>query len=326
MFLSSLKNKRTLYYHLWSTLKAGLTITEALQICPVASYQKKCAEWVKAIQTKKSTFSEILQQDKLFNAYDCYIIEMAEKTGTFLEVFENLNQYYDHKIKTLTQIISKMIYPSFLIVMMGILYNAFLLFSNFSMSKMLVNLFWFYLPFIFLILLIFFVLPKLISMDNAFGRVFESIVYRIPVIGKYFLSKTIAQFMFPLELVFRSGISITSGFELVLKTTKSPNFRFDLQKIISISHQGLSCRELLKELKWLDSTSYAIIEAAEVSGQIPESLHRIYEQKVEENRVLSFVLTTIATSIILLSVLLLGAYLIISMYADYFRQVSSEMR
>lgn len=326
MFLNTLKNKRTLYYHLGSTIKAGLTISEALRICPVASYQKKCTEWVKAIQEEKSTLSEIMQQDKLFNTYDCYIIEMAEKTGSYVEVFENLNQYYNHKIQTQTQLISKMIYPCFLIVMMGIIYNAFLLFSNFSMSKMLVNLFWFYLPFILLILLVFFILPKLISMDNTFGRIFESMMYRTPVIGKYFLSKTIARFMFPLELVFRSGISITSGFELVLKTTKSPHFRFDLQKIISISHQGLSCRELLKELKWLDSTSYAIIEAAEVSGQIPESLHRIYEQKIEENRVFSFVIITIATSLILLSALLLGAYLIISMYADYFKQISSVMR
>lgn len=321
MFLNSLKNKRTLYYHLWSTIKAGLIISEALLICPGTAYQKKCSVWANAIKTGGSTFSEILQQDKSFNTYDCYIIEMAEKTGNYVEVFENLYQYYDHKIKTQNKFISKITYPCFLIIMMGVFYNVILLFSNFSISKMLINLFWFYLPFVLIIIFFAFVLPKLISIDNSFGRIAESIMFRTPFLGKYLLSGTTSRFMFPLEMVFRSGISITNGFELVLKTTKSPNFRFDLQKIISRSRQGLSCQELLKELKWLDPTSYAMIATAEVSGQIPENLHRIYEQKVEENQVATFVLVTIVTSVFLLTVLLVCAYLIIGMYSGLLSQI-----
>lgn len=325
MFLNSLKNKRNLYYHLYSTIKAGLTISEALQICPVANYQKKCSLWAKAIKTGKSTFSEILQQDKSFNTYDCYIIEMGEKTGTFLEVFENLNQHYDHKIKTRAQFISKMTYPCFLIFMMGIIFNLSILFNDFSISKLLINLLWFYLPFVLLSILFFFILPKLILIDNAFGRMIESLMFRLPFLGNYLLSATLARFIFPLEMAFHCGLPITLGFDLVLKTTKSPNFRFDLRKIISKSHQGLSFQELLKELKWLDSSTYAMIVTAEISGQIPENLHRIYEQKIEEHRVSSFVLISIITTLILMTALLIGGFLIISMYSGYFSQISSML-
>jgi type II secretory pathway component PulF len=321
MFFNTLNNKRALYYHLWSTIKAGLTISEALLHCPAVSYKSKCVDWAKDIRTGKNTFSGILQQDKSFNSYDCYIIEMAEKTGNFVEVFENLYQFYDHKIQTQTKLLTKLAYPCFLIFMTGIFYNIPLIISNFSIKKLFVNLLWFYLPFILLGGFFVWGLPKLLSKDNFFARNLESVVFRTPFLGKFHLSGVLARFMFSLEMVFRSGIPISNGFELVLKTTNSPNFRIDLRKIIAISHQGLSCQVLLKELKWLDPLSYSMIVTGEVAGQIPESMRRIYELKVEENRVSTFALIGMISTLVLLTACILAAYQIISMYSAYIDQI-----
>ena len=112
------KHKEDFYREFSTLIKAGVDYNQALVI--LTDQQK--SKFIKSIYTsitndviKGKSLYDALKDYKYFSPYECYSIKIGEDTKRLPEIFDQLQKFFDRKIRMKRQIISVLAYPVFVL-------------------------------------------------------------------------------------------------------------------------------------------------------------------------------------------------------------------
>ncbi|WP_353780191.1 type II secretion system F family protein [Winogradskyella sp. 3972H.M.0a.05] len=120
------KQKEEFYREFSTLIKSGIDFNQALQILTdqqKSKFVKSILNQVNDDVVKGKPLYEALQQYKQFSPYEYYSIKIGEETKRLPEIFDQLQQFYQRKIKMKRQVVSVLAYPIFVIfITFGVLY------------------------------------------------------------------------------------------------------------------------------------------------------------------------------------------------------------
>ena len=247
-------------------LRAGLPILQALEISktqmPRGRLRLVVTEMITDIQNGNQLSKAMVKHGEVFPVIAVNLMQAGESTGSLGEVAERLSVHLEKKAAIKSQTINAMIYPGVvLVVAIGVVvflvwkiipqFAKFLLgrgkklppstqflidFSDFSLKYGLFIV----AGFVFLIisLLVFYKTPQ--------GRLLiDTVILKIPVIGKLLLNGAMAEFTWSLSMMLRSGLTAFDALKICGKVISN---QFISNKLTQASDQILTGRDIASSL------------------------------------------------------------------------------
>lgn len=240
------------------------------------------------------------------------ILVVGETTGGMERMFTELANYFEWWRITLRRLLTQLIYP---FLMLAVLVHVVAAVKYFGVIggdyKVPLLLFYLGVP-----LALF--LPKI--MRTVFGRslVFDSLVLRVPVIGKHIRTLLLARFTLALELLLEAGVGAGEALERGAEATGNEAFALGVRPAVQRVLEGDSFAESLRRTGMFPRAFLARVETAEESGALVEDLRRLAEDYAEEARFAIGALTAAAAwgaYILMCAILIYHIFLLASQYA-----------
>ncbi|HVU26571.1 MAG TPA: type II secretion system F family protein [Verrucomicrobiae bacterium] len=318
------------YRQLAQLTTAGIGVTPALEQLknhpPAHSYRAPIQRILEKL-TQGQTLSESLQHDRWLPDFDVILIEAGERSGRLDSCFRMLADYYNQRASLTKQIISRLIYPAFLIHFAAF---VFLIVLPFAGSQFQASLPLLFLKAVLMLLPIYLFVGLIIFVSQSkhgekWRAVMETVLYPVPMLGSGRRALALARLSAVLEALISAGVNIIEAWNFAAIASNSPALHRTISGWKSSLAAGRTPAELVRSSSIFPTTFANLYHSGEVSGKLDESLHRLHIYYAEEG---SYKIQTMAQwttyTIYLLAVLII-AYKIIQFYTGYFNQVSNVM-
>ena len=114
----------------------------------------------------------------------------------------------------------------------------------------------------------------------------ENILRRVPWFGSMSMRRNIRDFFDSLALLVEAGMPILEALPIATEVIQNQTIRRQFSKIKSRIEEGASFAQAIGELSFVGRAhAYALIQAGEVSGELPEALStiRIFNRRQSTN-------------------------------------------
>lgn len=287
-----------------SLLKSSLSLQDALTVCSEVSANKHdkafCLVLVKSINNGNLLSSSLEKYQSFFSTLYISLIKIGEDSGTLPAVFERLSSYLKIKKETEGKIIQSLIYPlivlftTIIIVLLIIMYvfprlqdifNAFIDSSHEITEKILhIKLSFILLGgFCGILFFVGFLLFFLHKKNNKIAKKLDSILLRLPVLGKYILINQINDFSFAMKLLLETHFSFVESLLLSLNVCTNLKIKTALKNTYKKIALGKSIGESFEEEKVFPTYLVTWIKVAETSGDVETVFNQIYSYYSYEN-------------------------------------------
>ncbi len=337
------KIKEDFYTELGVLLKAGITLKDAIELLHKAQNKKQNKQILHDIlQTiiNGESLSEVLKQQKYFSEYEYFSIKIGEETGTLSKVMLQLGTFFSRKNEQRRNIISALTYP-IIILSTAVLVVGFMLryvvpmFQDIfkqqnvelpAITKVIIRLSDFiqtYGGLLLLFVVILFVLKRFANKNVRFKQFGDTLILKLPFIGKFVRNVYLSQFTQAVALLTASKVPIVNSIQLVKQMIGFYPLKQSLNIVESYILKGASLSESLKQHKFFDSKMVALVKVAEETNQtefIFERLNQQYNIQVQQQ---SKMLSTIIEPFIILIVGFFVGIILVAMYLPMFKLSSA---
>jgi type IV pilus assembly protein PilC len=217
------------------------------------------------------------------------LVGVAEQTGTLPEVLKSLAGHFENTVRLRRTFFSAIAWPAFQLVA-AILVVALMLYILGMIAQLHAGskpidvlglglygaegaLTWLAMTFGSLggaLLLGFLIRRSLMGQ-----RIFDSLVLQIPVIGYCMRSFAIARFSWAFALTQQSGMSIEPSLRSSFKATSNGAFLKAAPHVWAAVREGETLHDALAESRLFPTDYLHIVDVAETSGTVPETLDRL---------------------------------------------------
>jgi type IV pilus assembly protein PilC len=217
------------------------------------------------------------------------LVGVAEQTGNLPEVLKSLAGHYENTVRLRREFVSKITFPAFqlvaaILVIALMLYILGIIAEAHPGSKPVDilglglygsrgALIWLATTFGSLLGAI--VLGIVIRRSLLGQRVFDSFMLQIPVIGWCLRSFAIARFSWSFALTQQAGMSIEPSLVASFKATSNGAFLKASPHVWAAVREGETLHSALEETQLFPVDYLHIIDVAETTGTVPETLERI---------------------------------------------------
>ncbi|NOZ20994.1 MAG: type II secretion system F family protein [Planctomycetes bacterium] len=212
------------------------------------------------------------------------LVEVGERTGTLERVLSYLADYYENMDMLFRKLFRSMIYPAFVITLAilvtGMLKYIFVEFrANISgvppppgaaqQAVVWHFVFWFG------------GIGLLIAMVVLFrtvlhgGATMDRLLLRAPVLGKALQKLAVARFTWAFQLSQAAGLGVSETIQRGLLSTGNQAFAAEEEQVLSLVKSGVGLRDSLEASGLFPRDTLEMIEVAETSGKLEESMGRI---------------------------------------------------
>jgi general secretion pathway protein F len=218
--------------------------------------------------------SEAGKRAGLFIGLDAALIEVAEESGTYGKVFQQLAQYYEDKARQKRQIKSRLFLPLIIFVLalfiqpVPALISGKITFISYLSATLG----------IFLQLALFvFILLHLSSWFRygflrSFRHLWDKIEINAPYFGYWFMRQNLRNFMQSLGLMLEAGLPILEALPKALQVVENTQLRQRLQTISTRLHKGDTFAEALSQVAGVGSVARQLISTGEQTGSLANIL------------------------------------------------------
>ncbi len=318
---------------LTTLLKAGLTVPEALGLCLDRPENRVLSATLKKIlQDIKggSLFSAACAgYPRLFDGLYLSSLKTGERTGNLAEPLRRYQDYLRQKIALQNKVSQAMVYPLFLLGVLGgvmTLLFAFVmprfaaLYSNFNAAlpwptQVLMTIVH-HLP-----------LAAALAAGGALalwggvqawvsygrGRLWlDEAKQRLPLLGRFTRPFLVSQFTRTLSTLISGGTPMTEALRVAQQALPNRAFALRLEKVIARVFEGESLSKALGAERVLPPADAKLVEVGEASGQLEQMLAEIAHSNeyALENRV-QRALALVEPLFILLAGLLIGTVIVV---------------
>ncbi len=322
------KSVADFYYQLGALLGAGVTASGALQHLFRTVRNTRIKRIVESLQ------ESLLHGDTLSDAFkkcndsvpdfDLALIDASEKSGKLESCFKMLSAHYQERAQSLSQFISNLAYPAFLLHFAVFIFPFAEFFTTGNALTYLGKTFGLLVPLYFCVFLIFYAIQP--NRSEQWRERIEWIIEKLPLYGSAKRSLVLSRFSFALAALLNAGVTIIQALELAASASGS----VILKKAVKSWYERLlsgttTPSEEISNCVFFPDIFVSQFATGEVSGSLDDALARLHSYYREEaSRKLRSALQWTGTMIFVLIALAIGIK-IIMFYLNYFQQVNMEL-
>jgi len=290
-----------------SLLKAGISISEALDILAEYTSNRRLKNRIKKIYTlihTGKTLSEAFSlQSKCFPDILISTLHASEISGTLDESLERMAIYFQKEYNFTQELKKAMTYPAIvsitavfvIIFMMQIVVPQFIsIFQAYEIelplpTRIVLGIYHFFVSYgVFLLLLPIVVYTIMVFMRNNdyYQTWLHMVVLKIPLIGGLLGKSLCAKFNRLLAMLIASSIPLTQSLDIASKAIGNIFIEQALRKVIDEVRKGKSLGYSLKNTDVFPVAISRMISIGEESGQLEEMMEKIadfYEIEIESS-------------------------------------------
>lgn len=316
-------------------LTAGVEIRKALKTASSNSRDGRLTESVKEVSKHIRKGDDLTHafrsQDRRFPPLFLDLLNVGELTGTVPEIFESLADYYEARTKRMqefrsqiawpiTQLVAAILIIGFLIFILGIISTASpgqeptdILGLGLMGTSGAIK--WFTMSFGGAFLLY---ATYVLTTRSAAGReALHPFLMAIPVVGTCMRSFAIARFSWCFALTQQAGMTIKPSIESSMKATANGAFIASTDNVWMQLKEGETLTDSLKSTRLFPVEYLHVVDTAEQSGTVPESLDRMSHQFDEDAHRSMTKMTAILAQVIWAIVACFIGFIVIKFFMTY---------
>jgi len=291
-----LKTLAVLCRSLSTMLNSGVALLKALEIASRKTGNAGCRKRIAAARLEVQQGADIVQalraQDGYFPELMIDMTAVGEHTGTLPEVLEGMAEHYDNVVRLRRMLITMISWPALQLVA-AILVVALVIFIlgmiggapdmlGLGLKGTSGAIQWLAMSFG----SIFAVLGSYYLVANVFRRkrFLDGLLMKIPVLGGCMRSFAIARFSWAFALTQQTGMPISRSLELSFRATGNGAFVGASPRVCELVLEGQELSEALQDVRLFPEEYLSVIQVAEASGTVPETLERLSPQFEEQAR------------------------------------------
>lgn len=331
--------KESFYSELALLLEAGMNIKSALDLLreqQKKEVHKKLLQEVEDQLTRGARFSEVLQKNGKFTAYEFYSIRIGEETGNLIEILKRLSSFYSQKIQQRRTLVGALTYPmiimltAFLAVTFMLTYMVPMFQDVFArmggelpaITKMVISLsegFGSFLSMVLFMLAVVVLSHVRFRKHPAYRKVRSEVVIRVPLFGQMIRRSQILRLIQSMSLLVSSKVPLTEALELSKRMVRFYPIEYSLDEIRKKIMQGSSLHAVMSEFSIYDHRLVALIKVGEETNQLGLIFSKLSTQMEEEIQHKAKVLGNTLEPLIIVFLGFLVALILISMYLPMFQ-------
>ena len=262
-------------------ISAGVGLTAALRTSVAqgsGAVHKAVMALAKSIESGTTLTAAMAKQSMVFPRFDIAVVEAAEMSGQLAEAFHALAGWYGLKTRIWHIITSGLAYPAIVLHAGAFILPLPMLFKGQSVFEYLTAVFSM-LFYIYLSIGVIFAIFKFSRANTPLGRVIDSLVLMIPLLGTALHNIAFGRYCFGFLMLYRCGIPMekTAGFAANL--TGNAAVSAMLEGGVKSVRQGLPVSNGFSAAVPPDFKALWI--TGETSGRLEETLEKLYENYME---------------------------------------------
>jgi type II secretory pathway component PulF len=263
---------------------------------------------------------------------------VAEETGRLPEVLHELEEFFELQQKLKRDFISQITWPAIqfglvaFVIIPGLIWLLGVIASMVGESKISVFglkgdtgvMIWYSGVISFLILLVggYWAARNLLHV----GPTVDRFLLGVPALGGALLSLALARFSLALYMTMETGMSTAEAMRMSLKATNNFAFIGSTDRIVYNIKEGEDITVALREASLFPDDFLLIVENAELTGQLPEIMHR--QAKIQhENAVRRLkILASVAAKLVWAMVAIFIIVMIFQLAMQYVNMISEATK
>lgn len=270
-----IKEKIVFFDKFSSMLNAGIRVDRIISFCKESVGSKRFLTVLSDIETKTVSgqpMSEAMKRfPDVFTTVDIAVASSGDQNGRIDQSFQMLSEYYKQKLYVRNTIIAKLAYPVFLIHAACIIPTLPTLILGSAVSYFLTvisSLFPLYAGSLFL---------YIAHMKLRTSDIYGAILLKIPVIGGIVQKQEYARFCEILSIALNSGVTVDKSLNIAIKAVQNACVSKVLQNAAIHVSRGSDLTTAFSSELAIPKIVNEFIETGEMSGTLPESLHKASE-------------------------------------------------
>ncbi|MCD6405956.1 MAG: type II secretion system F family protein [Planctomycetes bacterium] len=277
-----------------------------------------------------SLYEAFSKEGNLYPQIFLRMTKVGEESGTLAEVYAHLAQYLEEQVAMRSRFLWRLVYPAFMLVGAVVVHSVITAFYA-SLTGSGVD--WSRLEVIFL---------KTFLMDIAkigavvgiilaarllfWGRsITDAFLIFVPPFCWPFKKTMLARFAFSMGLMTGSAIPLAEAVRESGEATGNGYAAWVLEKASARIEEGMQLTPALVRTRLFPEDFINVVEIAEESGKVSESLQRVAVHYREDADISMNRLVSGIAWAIYLGIVVLLAYYIVSLYARYVQQIYNSM-
>lgn len=287
----SAKDRSIMYRELSTMLKAGVGITQAIEIAaesPNARLRQILREIHKSLENGFAVSVAMSGYPKVFPEVEIGVVRSGEATGNLANVLEDLATSTHRSAEFIGKVRGAMIYPAFIVLVM-IIVGAIILTrvippirSIFettgtelpTSTKILLAVTDFIAnswPLLIGILLIVLVLGRLFLLTKLGREVGSFVALNFPIFGSLAQQVYLARFNRTMALLIGAGVPILEAVEIIVSSTKNIIFARSLKELSRSLEQGAAISSSLARNRYFPRIMTQLLFVGQQSGDLGNS-------------------------------------------------------
>ena len=285
-------------------IQAGISIAKGLEICGKQTTNKILAEHIEHIYkvvSEGKTFSQAVEEEKIFPDILVNLIASGEASGNLEEVMKRAVKHIDNQLALRKKVKKALIYPAFVLMIVAVVVTILMikvvptymdLLNDIgvevplptqiiiAISDFFVNQ-WGVLLSI-LITLIFILLN--IKKVSSIKRTLDRLVLKLPLFGGLSKKNLAATFSSTMSMLIESGIPMLQAMEITKKVMGNAVAEEEMNHAIETLKQGSSLLEAISGSVIFPPLLLSMVSVGEESGALDEMLDKIsafFKEEVE---------------------------------------------
>lgn len=333
------KKKEIFYTELHVLLHAGLTLKDALSLLGEEQKKEKDQQLFKEIirdLVDGKNFSEAIESQNVFTAYEYHSLKIGEQTGTLEQVAKDLGLFYKRKNEQKRIIISALSYPivvlftAFLAILFMLQFVVPMFADIFRQNKVALPwitkkimsasaIFQAYWWFFFVCILIIIIFIHFVKDKVWYKKHTTLLLLRVPLIGEFIRKVKIAQFTQAITLLTGAKVPLLNGLQLTRKMIGYYPLEIALGQVENDILQGKSLHQSMGKYKIFDKKMVSLIKVADETNQNETIFKRLTEQYNQEIEYKSKLISATIEPFIILILGAIVATILIAMYLPMFK-------
>ena len=298
------RDRSIMYRELSTMLKAGVSITEAIDILaesPNKTLKKVLSDIAASLQNGFALSVAMAGHPKVFPAVEIGVVKAGEATGNLAKVLMDLAESAERSAEFIGRVRGALIYPAFIVVVMMIVGVVIMIkvippikeiFTStqselpaatvvlLAITDFLVHRWWLAI----LILIALIGLWRLFVLTKKGQQVASAIGLNFPVFGMLNRQVFLARFNRTMTLLIMAGVPIIEAVKIVSDSTSNVIFRRSLEGLIHSLEQGAAISTSLRDNKYFPKLMTQLLYIGQQSGDLggtTNTLAGFYESEVD---------------------------------------------
>ncbi len=336
-----LKTLAVLCKSLSTMLHAGVALLKTLEIASRKTGNSVCRKKLAAVREEVMQGTDIAQalraQGEYFPELMVDMVSVGEETGTLPEVLDGLADHYENVLRLRRVLITMITWPAIQLVA-AILVVALVIFilgiiaetrpGTKQVDMLGLGLMgtsgavkWLSMS----IGSISAVFASYYVIANVFRRkrFLDAALMKIPVLGNCMRSFAIARFSWALALTQQTGMPISRSLELSFRATANGAFVGASPRVCGLVLNGDELSEALDDSRLFPEEYLSMVQVAESSGTVPETLERLSPQFEDQARRSLTALAVMLGWLVWLAVAVFIIFIIFSIVLKYVSMINA---